>query len=678
MTQKPSSIINHPSNNDKYYIDLPITSHDHYEDHEDDDIPTEFTWRASILGSLLGCIIATSNMYLGMKAGWSFSASIFGSILGYAILKPISKLPPYLLGGAFGIKENCTIQTAATTAGGLFAGYVGGIPALFRMKLLPPVQECWELLFMWTIAAGFYGLFFAVPLRKLFIIQRKLVFPSPTAAALTIRSLHAKDGIEAKVKTKWILGSFVFSIIYKTVGYFIPFLLDMHLFYWLSIPTNSTILQLIDPFWKWHLQITTAFFGAGMMVGLNTSISFFIGDVLAWGIIGPILFYTTSDVNITKPWGYKKEGATVQSWCVWVGIVIMLSSSFTELFMDYKTILGAIKSMLIQFNNLLAYLFPIKKRAFYGQDNLDPVKDEDQIPLWMWLSGTLASLLLTVLVLRFYFNMFIGAGILAALLGFIFSFIGCQAAGETDINPTGVIGKASQFCFAKINAIDIQTKQTNNIIAGVLAAACSQQTVDMVGDLKTGHLLHVSPKSQFYAQLVGSVFGVIIAVVLFMLFATAYPCILDINNSSDNCPYTVPGAAGWVGVTLALTTDFLKTVPESCQIACLIFGLSTILFTILKKSYLKKYKNYLPNWNAIGIAFVSPTPYIPLAFLIGALIALVWAKINPKYWNLMGVALASGLIAGEGIGGLFHAIFSISGLEQSKVAWTFACPKGQC
>lgn len=47
------------------------------------------------------------SVYLGLKTGWTFGASLFGSIFGYAILKPLSKaLPTYLGGGYFGPKEN--------------------------------------------------------------------------------------------------------------------------------------------------------------------------------------------------------------------------------------------------------------------------------------------------------------------------------------------------------------------------------------------------------------------------------------------------------------------------------------------------------------------------------------------------------------------------------------------
>lgn len=65
----------------------------------------QITFRAILIGCCLGAVVSASNIYLGLKTGWTFGASLFGSILGFAILKPISKVAPrYLGGGYFGPK----------------------------------------------------------------------------------------------------------------------------------------------------------------------------------------------------------------------------------------------------------------------------------------------------------------------------------------------------------------------------------------------------------------------------------------------------------------------------------------------------------------------------------------------------------------------------------------------
>jgi len=50
-------------------------------------------------------------MYLGLKTGWNFGASFFGSIFGYAIIKSLCKfLPDAFGGGHFGPKENVVLS----------------------------------------------------------------------------------------------------------------------------------------------------------------------------------------------------------------------------------------------------------------------------------------------------------------------------------------------------------------------------------------------------------------------------------------------------------------------------------------------------------------------------------------------------------------------------------------
>ncbi|KAJ3027282.1 hypothetical protein HDV00_011275 [Rhizophlyctis rosea] len=132
--------------------------------------PSPLTIRSLLVGILLGTIISASNMYLGLTIGWTFGASLFGSIVGFAILKPLSRiLPTYLGGGYFGPKENCTVQSAATASGGLSVGFVSAIPALYRLGLMSErvTQDVVPLL-LWSFAAAYYGLFFAIPLRRYF------------------------------------------------------------------------------------------------------------------------------------------------------------------------------------------------------------------------------------------------------------------------------------------------------------------------------------------------------------------------------------------------------------------------------------------------------------------------------------------------------------------------------
>ena len=92
-----------------------------------------------------------------------------------------------------------------------------------------------------------------------------------------------------------------------------------------------------------------------------------------------------------------------------------------------------------------------------------------------------------------------------------------------------------------------------------------------------------------------------------------------------------------------------------------------------------KYRVYHPNMMCIGLAFVLPQTYYGTAMIIGAVPAYFWAKRNPKHFDIYGYAVAAGLIAGEGIGGVINAIFQIAGIAGPDPYGTqIACPAQSC
>ena len=59
-----------------------------------DDLPEEreriVTIRAMLVGCICGALVNASNLYLGLKTGWTFGASLFGSIVGFSVLVSIA------------------------------------------------------------------------------------------------------------------------------------------------------------------------------------------------------------------------------------------------------------------------------------------------------------------------------------------------------------------------------------------------------------------------------------------------------------------------------------------------------------------------------------------------------------------------------------------------------------
>lgn len=218
--------------------------------------------------------------------------------------------------------------------------FVAAVPAMYHLGLMTTPKQDIGRLFLLTAITAFYGLFFAVPLRKYYIreppqksrtirriadafacppVQQKLVFPTPTATAFTIQSLHATTTQAARKtankKITVIASSFSFSLIFKSISSYAPGLLwDWHIFWWLSklgIPGTIALES-----WGWwigssaalhsslccfltdfHAEFTPAFLSAGALSGLNASWSFLGGSILAWGVLGPLTVATGAAVG---------------------------------------------------------------------------------------------------------------------------------------------------------------------------------------------------------------------------------------------------------------------------------------------------------------------------------------------------------------------------------------------
>lgn len=142
--------------------------------------------RCIFVGAVLGGVVNAANLYLGtkhscgillfrsltlvlgLKTGITFPANLFGSILGFTILKSISKSVPEdfpILGGKFGPKENNIVQTSATAAGGLSNIFIGAVPAMYQMGLLKAPRADYGKIATFTLGAAYVGFFFATPRR---------------------------------------------------------------------------------------------------------------------------------------------------------------------------------------------------------------------------------------------------------------------------------------------------------------------------------------------------------------------------------------------------------------------------------------------------------------------------------------------------------------------------------
>ncbi|RPB05497.1 OPT superfamily oligopeptide transporter [Choiromyces venosus 120613-1] len=677
------------------------------------------TTRAVVVGCILGGLVNASNVYLGLKAGWTFAANLFGAIFGFAILTAFSKTLGQnfpILGGSFGPKENSIVQTAATAAGGLGGIFVSAIPALYQLKLLKDPVSDFPRLLSFTIVSAYYGLFFATPLRKFFIIytarELRLIFPTATATAMAIRSMHALTGAAGtagKQKTKTLAITFFVAIIFRVGSSYAPGVLwDWHFFTWFFVWSGYSNQALAIENWGWIFEWTPAFIGSGMLVGLNPAISFFAGSVLAWGIIGPGLVHNGMAYGVQlfsegDP-GYDKWKDLVsfnsfnmkdpvnhpspRYWLLWPGVLVMIAASFAELFVQYELIWFAFKSAwkgIAMGLNTSVNKFG-KKSPFLEKHSKievkdiveDPASEDEQVKLWQWGPALIVTIIATCIVLGLQYHLNVGMSIIAIILGFIFAFLVIQCTGVTDATPLTTAAKASQLILGGASSganLPQATAERLNLIGGAIASGAASQSTDLVVDFRVGFLLRTPPNLQWYAQAMGSVVAMFMSPGMFILFMKAYPCVLDLE--AEKCSFTAPSAAAWRAVAIAVTNPTLP-IPKSSGIFSILFGVLAVIVVLARHNFLtghrEKYRVYVPNFTAMGLAFVLPQTQYSTAMLAGAIVAYVWAKRNPVSFDIFAYAIAAGMMAGEGLGGVTNAILEIAGIGSSVYGVATGCP----
>ena len=305
----------------------------------------------------------------------------------------------------------------------------------------------------------------------------------------------------------------------------------------------------------------------------------------------------------------------------------------------------------------------------------DPAPEHEQVPWWLWSGGIVVSAFFTCVVLGFQYGQNVGVTILSIIFAFIFSFIGAESSGRTNITPVTSIGNASQLVIGGATRGKYPTKDTQmlNLAGGMLALGASEQSADMLSDLKTTHLLRAAPRVQFYAQMIGALVSIFMSVGMYILFSEAYPCINNLEATA-HCSFPAPDVGAWRAIAVAVTSPTLP-VPPSSGYTSIAFGIIAVIVTVVKYRYVPVEKHvWVPNLNAIGIAFILNATTYPTAMAFGSTIAFFWQRNYAAAYGMYCYAIAAGFIAGEGLGGIVGAILQVAGVSGSVHGTIAGCP----
>jgi len=613
-----------------------------------DDVP-QLTIRALVMGMVLGGFLSVSNVYIGLKAGWSLGVAITSCILAYSIFATFHRLFPKWF-PAFGILENNAMQSCASAAGYMTgAGLVNAIPAL--MMLNPQaVPGIWPTM-IWVLVISWLGVFLAVPAKRQMINVEQLPYPSGIAAAATMKALHGQGGkAERQARALGLAALF---------GCVVTWMRDAEAT-WLKVkelawmPKWAPFTELVSPTWApwltypkiratWgtdlipvgtrtlnqftmSLEGSLLFVASGAILGFRQAWSMMLGAVINYCVLAPMMM----DAGIIPDHGGSAL-RRISSWSLWIGVPMMVTSGLLLFFLQWKTVVRA-------FSTLTTF--------FTRKHSADDPMERIEVPGSWFLGGMLVLGAAAVYLGHAIFNITWWMGAIAVLLTFFLVMVAGRATGETDITPTGPLSKITQLSFGAIKPGDIST---NLMTANITAGACSHAG-DLLTDLKSGYLLGAKPRQQFLAQFFGVLAGGLVVVPVFFLL---------VPNASvlGTEQWPAPAAQTWRGVAELLSKG-VGSLHPTARIGLLIGSLVGIALPLLEMAFPKQRK-FIPAATGLGIAFTI-NGFNAIMMFIGSLGALWLSRSKPAVHEEYTVPVASGIIAGESLMGVLIALLVVT------------------
>jgi OPT family oligopeptide transporter len=618
------------------------------------DQTPQLTVRAVAMGSALGFILAFTNLYIGLKAGWHLGVAITACILSFAlwgvfVRVGVAKTPMSIL-------ENNCMQSTASAAGYATGGtMVSAIPALLMIQ---GSHIDWRVLAAWTFFLAFLGTVLAIPMKRNMINQEKLRFPSGTAAAVTLQSLYSQ-GEQAIAKAKALLyaaliGGVVPLItslnVVKTAGVggavtrgaFLSS--QINIFDWLPGISGAGKAFPLSA-WNIKLDYTPALIAAGALVGLRVTLSMLAGGLLLVLVLGPVgmeWMWTNPKGNlvaaVTRPQVVWREIG------LWAGAPILVSAGLLSFAFQWRTIGRAFAGL----RRKAPAAASAYRQGGSEVESLDEQIAKTEVPGSWFLYGALIAGAGVVTIAALYFQVPWYFGVLAVLLTFALALVACRATGESDVTPTGAMGKIMQLIYGVL----IPQNPTPNLMTAGITAGAASASADLLNDLKSGYLLGANPRRQFVAQFIGIFPGTVATVIGFYILV---PDAAALTGSAPAFP--APAAQQWKAVAELFQLGIGNLHPMARQ--CILWGgvggaLLTLIERLMSSENLKKYKQYIPSATGIGLGMILPF-YQPLQMFIGAAIAaIVTSRKDSKAGDYV-VPVASGLIAGESLVGVVVA-----------------------
>jgi putative OPT family oligopeptide transporter len=467
------------------------------------DIP-EFTWRAVLVGVLLGIIFGASSLYLLLKVGMTVSASVPIAVLSITLFRVLS--------GAFGIRratilENNIVQTTGSAGESIAFGVGATMPALF---LLGYEME-WTRVMTVSVLGGLLGVLMMIPLRRAFIVKQhgKLPYPEGTACA-EVLAAGERGGMTARM----VFVGFGIALVYK-------FLAAANRL-WPEEPAHN-LYGAASGGGKLGLkgaavsgELSPELLGVGYLIGPRIACLMMAGAVLSYWVLGPTI--ATFGERLTQPVapaetridektkedkgliGNMGPGELKANYLRYIGAGAVAAGGIISMCRALPLILGSI----------LSGLRDLRGTRAGGSATARTERDLSMVVVLFGSLGLVAALMFVPsLGLGFDPQGLVGA-LMILLFGFLFVTVSSRLTGEVGSSSNPISGMTiatllmTCLIFLALGRMGASAMLTALTIAAVVCIASSNGGTTSQ-DLKTGYLVGATPRKQQVAILVGAV-----------------------------------------------------------------------------------------------------------------------------------------------------------------------------
>lgn len=585
-----------------------------------DKITPELTIVSVVIGVILAVVFGAANAYLGLRVGLTVSASIPAAVISMGVIRVLMRRNSIL--------ESNIVQTIGSAGESLAAGAIFTLPALFLWAAegqgsKPGLVEIAVI----ALCGGVLGVLFMVPLRNALIVREHATLPYPEGTACADVLLAGEEG-GAQAAT-------VFSGL--GVSALIKFVVDG-----LAVVPSEINLTFKNFGAQIGTQIYPALVGVGYIIGPRISSYMFVGGVIGWCVLIPLIFLFGADAviypgtdTIANIFAASGPSGVWSNYVKYIGAGAIATGGFISL----------IKSL-----PLIVRTFSDSMRSLKGGSSAGTARTEQDLPMDLILIGIVVTTLVIWLFPAIPVNI-VGA-VIIVVFGFFFATVSSRMVGLVGSTNNPVSGMAIatlliSTLILKSTGMTGIAGMTGAIAIGSVICVIAAIAGDTSQDLKTGYLLGATPKKQQIGELIGVVFSALTIGGVLYLLDTAW----GFDSPQISAPQAhlmkmlVEGIMGgelpwgliFVGVCIALCLEILRLPVMPIAI-----GL------------------YLPvQLNA--------------CIMVGGLISLFMErrkKVDEKAkaaQNNDGTLYCAGMIAGEGLVGIALAILAV--FEIDPTTW---------